>query len=382
MAFDLATYLDEVRSLILPEIRRWVPSDGRFDEVLYAPLLDYPLRPAKAMRPALCIAVCRALGGRMESALPTAVALELFHNAFLVHDDVEDASSRRRDAPTLHEQVGVSAAMNVGDAMLALTLRPLLDNTRLLGLGPALRILREVSEMSVRTAEGQALELAWIRAGEGGTSEADYLDLVYRKTTVYSFTTPMRTGAVAARTPVDDPVFDQLDAVAVPLGAAFQIQDDLLNLEGVPDEVGKEHAGDLWEGKRTLMLTHALATASGDDRARALEILRKPRPEAAPAAALAQRVLAALDMAPLDDLVRQRIVEAVGAAPPVKSEADVAFLVGLLKRTGAHAYARAVASREADRAAAALAALEPALRPGPHAEFLRGLVAFVVERSR
>ncbi len=382
MAFDLTSYLDEVRQLIIPEIQRWMPTDGRFDDVLYGPLMDYPLRPAKALRPALCIATCRALGGRVESALPTAAALELFHNAFLVHDDVEDASSMRRDAPTLHAQVGLSAAMNVGDAMLALTLRPLLDNTRLLGLGPALRILQEVSEMSVRTAEGQALELAWIRDGEAGTTEADYLDLVYRKTTVYSFTTPMRTGAIAARLQPDDPVFASLDAIATPLGAAFQIQDDLLNLEGAPETVGKEHAGDLWEGKRTLILTHALRMASPADRAQALEILRRPRPEADPAAVMAARVHQALAAVSIGADARAQIAAAIGPAPQVKRDEDVSFLLRLIDQTGAARFARATAAAEADRAAAALTGLTPALRPGPHADFLRAVIAFVVERTR
>lgn len=379
MPFDLTAYLDEARALVIDEIRRWIPADDRFRDVLYAPLLDYPLRPAKALRPALCIATCRALGGRLESALPTAAALELFHNALLVHDDVEDASSRRREGPTLHTTLGVSAAMNVGDAMLALTLRPLLDNTRLLGLGPALRILAEVADMSARTAEGQALELAAIRGGDLGSAEG-YLDLVHRKTTLYSFVTPMRAGAIAARVPPGDPALDQLTAVATPLGAAFQIQDDLLNLEGAPEAVGKEHAGDLWEGKRTLMLLRALQVASPEDREHALEILRRPRPEAAPDAALAAQVRGALDGLP--EAARARLAALVDPFPPVKTERDVAFLLDLLRRTDALPWARAIAAQQATEAERALHALEGALRPGPHAQLLRALVAFVVERTR
>ena len=110
MPFDLTAYLDEARALVIDEIRRWIPEDDRFRDVLYAPLLDYPLRPAKALRPALCIATCRALGGSLEAVLPTAAVLELYHNAFLIHDDVEDGSEKRRDADTLHRAHGVPIA--------------------------------------------------------------------------------------------------------------------------------------------------------------------------------------------------------------------------------------------------------------------------------
>ena len=91
--------------------------------------MEYPLREAKGLRPALCIATCRALGGSLEAVLPSAAVLELYHNAFLIHDDVEDGSERRRGMPTLHRDHGAPIAINVGDAMLGLALSPLLDNT-------------------------------------------------------------------------------------------------------------------------------------------------------------------------------------------------------------------------------------------------------------
>ena len=86
--------------------------------MLFNLMLDYPLRDAKALRPALCIATCRALGGQLEEVLPSAAVLEFFHNAFLIHDDIEDQSELRRGAPTLHYAHGVPIAVNVGDAML------------------------------------------------------------------------------------------------------------------------------------------------------------------------------------------------------------------------------------------------------------------------
>src|SRR5919106_3987311 len=83
---------------------------------LYDLLADYPFREGKGLRPAICFAACRAAGGRSEQALVSATALELFHNAFLVHDDVEDGSEFRRGKITLFEEHGVPAAVNTGDA--------------------------------------------------------------------------------------------------------------------------------------------------------------------------------------------------------------------------------------------------------------------------
>ena len=73
----------------------------------------------KGLRPALCIATCRAFGGSIEQALPSAVTIELLHNAFLVHDDIEDGSLYRRNRATLYIEEGVPIAVNVGDAMNA-----------------------------------------------------------------------------------------------------------------------------------------------------------------------------------------------------------------------------------------------------------------------
>src|SRR3712207_2400646 len=85
--FEIDAYLRHCRELALAEIRRFLPTDTRHAAGLYEMMLDYPMRPAKALRPALCIGTCLALGGNLDAALPSAAAFELFHNAFLVHDD-------------------------------------------------------------------------------------------------------------------------------------------------------------------------------------------------------------------------------------------------------------------------------------------------------
>ncbi|HJW71124.1 MAG TPA: polyprenyl synthetase family protein, partial [Candidatus Binatia bacterium] len=142
---------------------------------LYDLLADYPFREGKGLRPATCFAACRAVGGRTEQALLSATALELFHNAFLVHDDVEDGSQFRRGKVTLFESHGVPVAVNVGDATNVLALDLLLGNTTAVGVRKALLVFREVERMARESVEGQAIERGWIAEGRFDLGDRDYV---------------------------------------------------------------------------------------------------------------------------------------------------------------------------------------------------------------
>jgi geranylgeranyl diphosphate synthase type II len=383
-AFGIDPYLQDCRKLTLDEIGRRMPLDTRHTAGLYELILDYPLRPAKALRPALCMGVCLSLGGHLDGALPSAAAFELFHNAFLVHDDVEDASSLRRHGPTLHATYGVPIAVNVGDGMLALAFDPLLDNVRVLGLGPALRILTLFARMARESAEGQMMELDWIRRRRWNLSDRDYLRMVHKKTGWYSFISPVQVGAIAAG--ADRATVEALGRFALNLGIAFQIQDDLLSLEGSVDAVGKDALGDLWEGKYTLPLLHTLRSVSEPERREALAILARPRPVARENAALEGALLAKLARTNVLDADERRLLErALGEADgPSRSQEDVRRLHALVTGRGGESvlHARHLAERFARRS---WRLLDDRLRDIPdsiHKRFLRELVEFVIHRSR
>jgi geranylgeranyl diphosphate synthase type II len=380
---NLIEYMNGCRDAALAEITRLVPSDARLREPLYDLVLDYPLRPAKGIRPALCVATCRALGGRLESVLPSAATLELYHNAFLVHDDVEDGSDMRRDRATLHRDHGVPIAINVGDAMLAMSLQPLLDNMAVVGLGKALRVLQTVARMAQETAEGQAIELAWIRSNDWAHGDRDYVRMVYKKTAWYTFVAPIRIGAIVAG--ASSAQLAQLSRFATLLGVAFQIQDDLLNLEGEETAYGKEIAGDLWEGKHTLILTHALRVASPEERSHALAILAKPRPPA-DKHHVAEQVRSELARLGVDGLLgevaRSRLLAVLDAASEMyKTEADIRQLLEFVYSRGSLVYARAQARRRAQQAARVLQQCSVWVPGSIHRDFIEGLVDFVIERT-
>src|SRR5436190_23453338 len=242
---------------------------------LYDLVADYPSRGGRMLRPTLCIATARAFGAGREDALRTAVALELLHNAFLVHDDVEDESDERRGRPTLHALHGVPLAVNVGDALTLLGLRALIDNRARLGPRLTMLILEEAERMARETVEGQAVELGWRRDNVLDLGESDYLAMVLKKTCWYTTIWPSRVGALIGTR--SDRDLDRFIRFGFFLGAAFQIQDDLLNLLGDPARYAKEIDGDIWEGKRTVMLIHLLAAASTEERAQLADFLACPR---------------------------------------------------------------------------------------------------------
>ena len=262
------------RDMLSDTLAEGIPS-GEPERHLYGLVRDFLGRAGKGLRPALCIATARALGGRGEDALPAAAGLEMLHNGFLVHDDIEDGSDWRRGAATMHRSAGIPIALNAGDSMNALAMRLFRKTGERLGPVAGMRIFEEVDHLVLETLEGQAMELGWVRDNDLTVTTDDYLRLVLKKTAWYSFIHPLRIGALVANG--DDRNLARFDRFGYLIGAAFQITDDVLNLNGNVARYGKEINGDLWEGKRTLMLTHAFGQANSADRTWIRSFLARPR---------------------------------------------------------------------------------------------------------
>lgn len=262
----LKDYLPDVSKASRPELAK-----------LYGMEWDYNLRGGKRMRAALCLLANQMLGGSQENALPTAVAIELLHNFLLIHDDLEDQSDLRRGKPAFHKLYGPAHAINTGDSLFIRVWQILVENKRLLGATASFKVLREFIRQCKDTAEGQAMEIEWIEGKRLDLAEEDYFQLVQKKTANYTITTPMRLGAIIAGAP--SRLVNSFDKPGLELGTAFQIQDDVLNLLASEGEMGKEVGGDIYEGKRTLIVIHALAKAKEADRKLLEAVLVKPRSE-------------------------------------------------------------------------------------------------------
>ena len=266
--------LAEARGMVLEEIERIIVANRQTGYgPLYDLVADYPFREGKGLRPAILLSAARAAGGRVDDAQVSAAALELYHNAFLVHDDVEDGSDYRRGKITMLRAHGAAIAVNVGDATNVLAMQLLLENVGRIGVHKGLLVLREVERMARESVEGQAIELQWIADRRFDLTDQDYIRMAYKKTCWYTVIAPLRIGTLCGHAPgVGFPVASDL----LPLvelghlaGIAFQVSDDLLNLEADHGVYGKEIGGDLLEGKRTIML-NALPPLddSGDEEAR------------------------------------------------------------------------------------------------------------------
>jgi len=316
--------------------------DGEPHQWLYAPMREYPSRPGKALRPALCLSAGRAFGADPNDLLGIAIAIELMHNAFLVHDDVADGSEMRRGRPTLATTYGIAAALNAGDGLAIVASQVLRRATRRLDRDLADLVWGEFDTMAMRTLEGQATEIGWQLDQVEDLIPEDYLHLIMHKTCWYTTIHPLRVGAiVGSRGKVE---LGPLVRFGFHFGAAFQIRDDLLNLVGDERMYGKEILGDLFEGKRTLPLMHLLSVAQGSDRALVREYLHLKRPERS------------------SELVRtvRDLMDVYGSITFTSEYAEGILLVA--EEYFEHAFAGA--------------------EPGPDLDFLRALVPYVWARWR
>ena len=264
----LKSFADPVGELINSYIPRG--SHGDMDQYLYAPLYHYSENAGKRHRPLICYAACLAVGGNPDRATTSAAAIEHFHSAALIHDDIADEAELRRGEPCLHLTEGLGLAINMGDLALSMVNGPVV-NDPLLDDATKVRVIRELIAMTCRTVEGQALDLGWARDGRYDITPEDYLTMAVHKTAHYSGAVPLAVGAIVAG--ASEEQVEALRSYGLDTGLAFQIQDDLLNLVGTDEAKKKDFRSDITEGKRTLVVVHALQNAGAAARARLVEIL-------------------------------------------------------------------------------------------------------------
>lgn len=246
------------------------------DRYLYQPLERFTASGGKRTRPALALLGCEAVAGDPAAALSTAAAIEYFQSAALIHDDIADKSELRRGEPCTYVTEGTGVAINIGDLGLVNVLALVLRDEKL----PAdvrSDVAERLVQMEERTLEGQALDLGWARDGRWDISVEDYLYMASHKTAYYSAAVPLVTGALCGGGTPEQ--LRALDEFGMRAGLAFQLQDDLLNLVGDAEAQGKDFRSDITEGKRTLMVVHALQNSP--KRERLIEILSSKEKDSA-----------------------------------------------------------------------------------------------------
>ncbi len=216
----------------------------------------------KRFRPLLALLTARVLGCDSPGRVDLAVAMEMMHTASLVHDDILDNAETRRHIPTVHSRWGSQSAVLLGDYLFshAFVLAARVGDTQ---------VTLEVAETARKVCEGELKQN--LEAGNWLLPETDYLDIIEGKTAEL-MAASCRLMGVHAR--ASDAQCAALDAYGRSLGMAFQMADDLLDLEGDENTTGKSLGTDLEQGKVTLPIIHALAQANDRDKAALLALLK------------------------------------------------------------------------------------------------------------
>ena len=237
----------------------------RSPEGLFAPI-DYTLRlGGKRIRPLLACAAAAAFTEAWQRALPVAVALEIFHNFTLLHDDLMDRSPLRRGQETVYRRWGDNTAILSGDAMSIeayASLAEVADKSLLAELLP------RFSQMALEVCIGQQYDMEFETRSEVRVEE--YMEMIRLKTSVL-LGSSLELGALVGGATAEQA--RALYAVGIQLGLAFQIQDDLLDVYGDEKTFGKPIGGDIVNAKKTLLLLYTLEQLQGEDLKRLQEIL-------------------------------------------------------------------------------------------------------------
>jgi geranylgeranyl diphosphate synthase, type II len=293
VSVDLKAYLETRRTLVDAALDRVLPPETADPTKVHQAMRYSVLAPGKRLRPILVIAGAEAVGGRAETVLDTACALELIHAYSLIHDDLPamDDDDYRRGRLTNHKVFGEAMAILAGDALLTLAFRLVAANAAA-AAEPAVvaRVVGEIADAAGTDGMvgGQVVDIE----SEGKVISAEMLDYIHLRKTAALIRASLRVGALLV-----GGTAAQVDAISLAgqsLGLAFQIVDDILDVEGSLAELGKSAGSDERKQKATYPTLHGLPTSKRrareliDETKRMLEPLG---PAAEPIRALADYVL-------------------------------------------------------------------------------------------
>ena len=242
--------LEKRAQLISEAIERFLPvvhPEGLYEASRH--LVD---AGGKRLRPSMLLIAAEAAGGNPKDMAPAAVSIELIHNFTLIHDDIMDNADIRRGRPSVHKLWGLSGAILAGDTLYSKAFQILGTTTARPEL--ILAAMDVLSRTCTAICEGQWLDLDFEQRER--VTEAEYMEMVEKKTGVL-YGASARMGAVLSGASAE--AAQGLDDFGRLTGMGFQIQDDVLDLTASEKVLGKKRGGDLAEGKKTLIMIHALA---------------------------------------------------------------------------------------------------------------------------
>jgi len=350
-------YLNEFRARFEPRFNQYLSERLKqlekidtMGRILTEKICNFSINGGKRIRASLVALGYRAGGGDNErDVFPAAIGMELLHNFFLIHDDIIDQSEKRRDRPTVHKMLeadyhqlledpakyqhfGYSMALLVGDLCCAIGYEALTTSNL-----PANRIVLALQKMHTMvnlTAIGQGLDIVQPLRKEFSEEAVNQIYLL--KTAKYTIEGPLTIGLILAGSPRE--LLLEINRYAIPVGIAFQIQDDILGVFGTEEELGKSVTSDIKEGKQTILTVAA------------------------------QRLS--------NDVQRKRLQFLIGN--PLINSSDIEEVREIMKISGALDYARSQAQSLVKEGRVALSTLPISLEIR---EILEGLADYIIERT-
>lgn len=268
---DIRSYLAKKKELVDKALEALVPPAKTFPPAVFEAMRYSLFAGGKRVRPILAVAAAEALGAKAAGLLPAAGALELIHTYSLVHDDLPamDDDDLRRGRPTCHKVYGEAIAILAGDGLLTLAFEALSDPRRLKAI-PAPRLLAIIREIATASGVfgmvgGQVVDIQ----SEGREMDLPTLEYIHTHKTGALIRASVRVGALYAG--AGERQFAALSRYGELVGLAFQIADDILDLTGKEEEIGKDVGSDLEKGKMTFPGFFGLE----ESRRRAVEVVDK-----------------------------------------------------------------------------------------------------------
>jgi geranylgeranyl diphosphate synthase type II len=247
----LGTYLDTRKKIIDEALERYLPGEDNYPPVIFKAIRYSLFAGGKRIRPILCLASAEALGGDIESILPVASALELIHTYSLIHDDLPamDDDDYRRGRRTSHKVFGEDMAILAGDALLTEAFHLMSDRGLMEKIAPEklISVIHDIAGAAgcFGMVGGQVVDVQ----SEGEAVETEVLNFIHTRKTGAMITAAVKAGAVLAD--AGEVELNALASYGRNIGLAFQIADDILNVEGDQILMGKGTGSDTKRGKVT-----------------------------------------------------------------------------------------------------------------------------------
>ena len=260
-------FLESYRKIFLEYLQE--NKFARNPQNLYKPV-DYILNlEGKRIRPLLLLMSADLIGKQVQKALPAALAVEVFHNFTLLHDDIMDEAPLRRGQPTVHEKYDTNTAILSGDVMLIYAYKYLENYPNDI----ALKLLKIFNKMAIEVCDGQQMDIDFESRQDVGILE--YLEMITLKTSVL-IGASLQMGAIIGG--MDDQSANHLYQFGKNVGIAFQMQDDVLDTFGEP-KVGKQPGGDIIQNKKTYLYLKTLQLVGEDEKNELLDLYNTKPPD-------------------------------------------------------------------------------------------------------